>query len=274
MPASAAYPVPVQPPAAGPYGASGASGPEGAAAAADPRIAAEHPYGIAAGIPPAVDYANRTNVVAIVAIILGFVVPIGGIIAGAVGLAQVKRTGERGRGLAIAGIIVGSVFTAVTAIAVILLISFAALSASQSAAEPLAPPTGPQGSEETPDGEGGETADVFTLRVGECLDDVATGLVSDVNVIDCASPHTYEVYTDFSASGDTFPGTDELDITADEGCYAAFSTFVGLTYEESALDYVYLTPTEESWGAGDRLVSCLVADPAGPTIGTLSGAGR
>jgi hypothetical protein len=53
--------------------------------------------------------AGRTNVLAIVALILGIVVPIGGIICGPIALGQIKRTGESGRGLAIAGIIIGAV---------------------------------------------------------------------------------------------------------------------------------------------------------------------
>lgn len=53
--------------------------------------------------------AGKTNTLAIVALILGIVVPIGGIICGPIALGQIKRTGEGGRGLAIAGIIIGAV---------------------------------------------------------------------------------------------------------------------------------------------------------------------
>ncbi|HXR44195.1 MAG TPA: DUF4190 domain-containing protein [Pseudolysinimonas sp.] len=53
--------------------------------------------------------AGKTNTLAIVALILGIVVPLGGIIVGPIALGQIKRTGESGRGLAIAGIIIGAV---------------------------------------------------------------------------------------------------------------------------------------------------------------------
>jgi len=53
--------------------------------------------------------AGRTNTLAIVALILGILVPIGGVICGPIALSQIKRTGEGGRGLAIAGIIIGAV---------------------------------------------------------------------------------------------------------------------------------------------------------------------
>jgi hypothetical protein len=55
----------------------------------------------------------RTNVLAIIALILGIVIPIGGIICGPIALGQIKRTGEAGRGLALAGLIIGIAFTVI-----------------------------------------------------------------------------------------------------------------------------------------------------------------
>ena len=54
----------------------------------------------------------RTNTLAIVALILGILVPIGGIITGHIALSQIKKTGEAGHGMALAGTILGYVFTA------------------------------------------------------------------------------------------------------------------------------------------------------------------
>jgi Domain of unknown function (DUF4190) len=56
---------------------------------------------------------QKTNTLAIVALILGIVVPLGGIICGPIALGQIKRTGEGGRGLAMAGLIIGIVLTLV-----------------------------------------------------------------------------------------------------------------------------------------------------------------
>lgn len=49
----------------------------------------------------------KLNTLSILAIIGGFVVPLIGIILGIFALRQIKETGERGHGLAMAGIIVG-----------------------------------------------------------------------------------------------------------------------------------------------------------------------
>jgi len=53
--------------------------------------------------------ATKTNTLAIVALVLGVLVPIGGIIAGHIALGQTKRTGDGGHGLAVAGTILGYV---------------------------------------------------------------------------------------------------------------------------------------------------------------------
>jgi peptidyl-prolyl cis-trans isomerase B (cyclophilin B) len=87
--------------------------------------------------PPTPSYApapasGRTNVLAIVALILGIVVPLGGVIVGPIALSQIKRTGEGGRGLAIAGIIIGAVLILLYIILIIVSVVLAAASASLS----------------------------------------------------------------------------------------------------------------------------------------------
>lgn len=52
-----------------------------------------------------------TNVMAILSLVFAFVFTPLGIIFGAIGLNQIKKTGEEGKGLAIAGLITSSIFT-------------------------------------------------------------------------------------------------------------------------------------------------------------------
>ena len=51
--------------------------------------------------------AGRYNVLAIVGFILAFVFALAGLVVSIIAFSQIKKTGERGRGLAIAGIIIG-----------------------------------------------------------------------------------------------------------------------------------------------------------------------
>ncbi len=60
---------------------------------------------------PAAPASPKTNTLSIVALILGFLVPIGGIITGHIALGQIKKTGEAGHGMALAGTILGYVFS-------------------------------------------------------------------------------------------------------------------------------------------------------------------
>lgn len=56
--------------------------------------------------------ARRTNVLSIVSVIAGFMVPVAGIVTGFLALKQIQRTGEEGRPLALTGIIAGFALSA------------------------------------------------------------------------------------------------------------------------------------------------------------------
>ena len=54
---------------------------------------------------------RRTNPLAIIALVAAFVAPIVGFVLGFVAMAQTKKRGEAGRGLALAAVIVGGAIT-------------------------------------------------------------------------------------------------------------------------------------------------------------------
>jgi Domain of unknown function (DUF4190) len=80
-----------------------------------------------------VPYGPRTNTLAIVALILGLTVPLGGIICGHLALSQIKRTGEAGHGLATAGLILGYIFTSLIVLYIIGVVIFAIFAIGTSA---------------------------------------------------------------------------------------------------------------------------------------------
>ena len=77
---------------------------------------------------------QKTNVLAIVSLVSSFFISLVGIITGHIALSQIKRTGENGRGLAIAGLIIGYVYIAFIVLMVIIaiIVSVAAASAGYS----------------------------------------------------------------------------------------------------------------------------------------------
>jgi hypothetical protein len=73
--------------------------------------------------PPQVPLSERINALALVAFIGSFFVSLLGIIAGHIALKQITRSGERGRGFALAGTIIGYVSFVLTAIIVAVVIA-------------------------------------------------------------------------------------------------------------------------------------------------------
>lgn len=74
-----------------------------------PYGAAPQPYGYA---PQPYPVSAPTNTMAIVALVGSFFIPLVGIICGHISLNQIKKTGEQGKGLAIAGLVIGYIYTA------------------------------------------------------------------------------------------------------------------------------------------------------------------
>jgi Domain of unknown function (DUF4190) len=62
------------------------------------------------GVPP----QQRTNTLAIVGFVLAFFFHIGAVVCGHIALAQIRHTGEQGRGLAIAALVLGYLGLAIT----------------------------------------------------------------------------------------------------------------------------------------------------------------
>lgn len=75
---------------------------------------------------------QKTNTLAIVALISSFFVSLAGIICGHIALSQIKRTGEGGRGMAIAGLIIGYIGLVATIFWIIAAVAFAGTMASYS----------------------------------------------------------------------------------------------------------------------------------------------
>ena len=124
-------------------------------------------------------------------------------------------------------------------------------------------------------GNDGTTTDVFTIKVGNCLNfGDGTGEVTEVQVIDCASAHDSEAYQSVIMTDGDFPGATAVEDAAISDCTTSFVTFVGHDYESSVLDFSYYYPTEASWADGDREILCLVVDPNGKSTGSLAGAAK
>jgi ABC-type Na+ efflux pump permease subunit len=82
------------------------------------------PYNNAPGnVAPASD---RYNVLSIVGFILAFVISIAGLVVSIIALSQIKKTGEKGHGLALAGVIISALAIILTIVGYIFLFTLGA----------------------------------------------------------------------------------------------------------------------------------------------------
>lgn len=112
------------------------------------------------------------------------------------------------------------------------------------------------------------------MRVGDCLNDATVGdVVNTVPRVSCDGPHDSEVFFVGDLPDGDYPGDDESSAAADALCYQPFIDFVGLPYEESAYDYTWYSPTQQSWESGSRAVRCVAITDSGEQLpaGTLAG---
>lgn len=120
----------------------------------------------------------------------------------------------------------------------------------------------PDDTDEPDDGDG--EVSVFDLEVGMCFNIGGDGSsLETVPVVACDESHAYEVFAlvEHEAGDDEdYPGDREMDDFAFEECEPEFEDYVGTPYEESIYSINYLTPSEDTWAAGDREVVCLVYD--------------
>ena len=123
--------------------------------------------------------------------------------------------------------------------------------------------------------EGARMVSFDRLAVGDCIPLVEyEDEIFEVPVVPCDRPHTDEVYFISQFDDGEYPGDDVLYQAAEERCLAEFEGFVGMSYEQSELDFYAYWPTQMSWNRlDDRTLHCIVFSYDDVT-GTLEGAGR
>ena len=106
---------------------------------------------------------------------------------------------------------------------------------------------------------------VWTLEMGDCFDDwegatsnSVSEEITDVPIIDCSEPHDNEIYMMEELPDGDYSGDAAMEEMAIGVCYDGFEEFVGTAYENSDLDFGWLSPTSDSWAEGDREVICFV----------------
>jgi len=180
---------------------------------------------------------------------------------------------RRGRGPAIAGLVISSVW--------ILLASGLFIAAGYLPEPESGSVASSKNDNAKPDPEKGTETDTDTdplrhaLKVGDCIRKVpkAVDYTVNIKVAACRVPHRAQVYAVWALGEGPYPSVDRLVDLADDGCMKRFSSFIGHDYYSSNLELTYLTPDDSDWRNHSRTVTCIVYDST-PFTGTLRGSLR
>lgn len=111
------------------------------------------------------------------------------------------------------------------------------------------------------------------LAAGDCVNGEEERVAS-VEVVDCSSPHDWEVFANVDAGTGAWPGEEALAKTAADACLAPYASYVGAAYEDSVFVMRYLTPGQAAWDQGDRVINCMLEEFADiPLEGSQRGSG-
>ncbi|MEU5596349.1 DUF4190 domain-containing protein [Streptomyces sp. NPDC020298] len=183
------------------------------------------------------------NGLAIAALVLGILcfLPGVGLVLGLVALAQIRKRGERGKGMAIAGSVLSGIGLALWTVALV---------------------TG--GAAEFWKGfrEGARDGASISLKKGECFNAPGgslEGVTYDVDEVPCDREHDGEVFASFQiGGGGSYPGDSSVTDRADDRCYGLQDGYAMDGWAVPGnVDVYYLTPTRDSWALGDREVTCV-----------------
>ena len=115
------------------------------------------------------------------------------------------------------------------------------------------------------------------MKVGQCVQLPTGDNITDLETTDCSALHDAEVFHLTQVTEDERPSDSELEDMGGDACLAAFEGYVGISYEESALDYTILYPSPGSWEQGDREIICFIISGEGTDVqlsGSMKGSNR
>jgi hypothetical protein len=182
---------------------------------------------------------QQTSTPAILAFVFSF---LGGIlisiILAIVALNRIPLRNQKGKGLAIAALVISGVWI----VGIVLAVALAG------------------DGEPDRDASGQVTAPENTrpdkLRVGDCVAEIKEGEVMNIKVQPCDQPNGGRVYAVFDLPAGEWPGLTAVQAAAEKGCTDRWKASKQQADAESSI--FYLHPTEDGWSLGDRGATCLL----------------
>jgi hypothetical protein len=195
--------------------------------------------------------SNGLAIAALCCGILG-IVPLAAVVAivlGIVALNQLRDRIQRGKGMAIAGLVLG-VLWALGWVAFIVAVATDAPARDASGAVT-------------------QSTDAFVedLKAGDCFSGAGRTEVDSVTIVPCASPHESQVVTIFAMPAGPWPGKDEVVAAAEDGCAEkADPLLTSQAFDDLRPSFIY--PQDAFSWRGSREIICTVDAPKGTTTGS------
>jgi hypothetical protein len=150
------------------------------------------------------------------------------VIFGVIALGKTKRGGQRGREMAIGGLVLSGVW----AVGIAVVIAFVVLS---------------------PD----HTVSARDIKVGDCFAEMPSGnRISSVNTIGCDRPHVAEVAGIVTIPDGPYPGDSGFNVYGKQ-CKDSLTSYSATALLDPDVDLAVMPPTQDSWQRGDRQMICV-----------------
>lgn len=192
--------------------------------------------------------STGTSGLAVASLVLGIfgifmITAVLSLIFGFVGLGKIRRTGQSGKGLAVAGIVMSAVW-------IVVVIALGVASAGNQA----------QRSSNGQINKGGNLS-VLSLKSGDCFAyPTDQQEINTVTAIPCTQAHNAQVFAQFNLSGSSSNYPSNMTQLASNGCQARTGSLnQSLLTSSMSMKIVY--PQDASWITGNRTVNCVMYSP-------------
>jgi hypothetical protein len=191
------------------------------------------------------------------------------------GIVRTKPGRQRGRGLAVAALVISAAWVVASTALVVAMLNTLSSQTLADVPTDIVPSVAPAATAPATDAGSSVSTEAqptrpllkpqrvywLNLKPTMCLRDEGSAVLL-VSVVDCRSDHQQEVIARTSLAGPrTWSGDTALTEAALARCRPAFETYVGVGYDSSRLDLYYFVADKAGWAAGNHTLVCVVFDP-------------
>jgi hypothetical protein len=157
-----------------------------------------------------------------------------------VALGQVKRRGQQGRGLAVAGLSLSAVWVLGWVVLIVVAVTSSAGRDGSGAVDRAG------------------TLSLEELRPGDCINGLKESVrITSVDAVPCASPHQAEVYGVFTLAAGPWPGDAEATRLSEDGCTERLESYAPAAVDDDSISVFFLYPNTAMAWRQDRSVICV-----------------